>query len=202
MPERRSAATDLDLISYLKAIPGARMRRGDRIPAWYLLLVAVLGILSGVAPVFQSLLSTCAPWGDGLWFWLAKVITDGATPPEQADSAPPPLLLDRQGWSALLARALLLLISFTTYYCDDNLLKFGDIATLGKEGMGIHLAALAALAGDGQLVTQLRHRAANEAARTERARQQEADSRKREALRAGALFLLQPSPLNRDLSPI
>ena len=41
-----SAATDLDLISYLKAIPDTRMRRGVRIPAWYLLLVAVLGILS------------------------------------------------------------------------------------------------------------------------------------------------------------
>ncbi len=41
-----SAATDLDLISCLKSIPDARMRRGVRIPAWYLLLVAVLGILS------------------------------------------------------------------------------------------------------------------------------------------------------------
>ena len=41
-----SAATDLDLISYLKTIPDARMRLGVRIPAWYLLLVAVLGILS------------------------------------------------------------------------------------------------------------------------------------------------------------
>ena len=41
------APTDLDLISYLKAIPDTRMRRGVRIPAWYLLLVAVLGILSG-----------------------------------------------------------------------------------------------------------------------------------------------------------
>ena len=40
-----SAATDLDLISFLKAIPDTRMRRGNRIPAWYLLLVAVLGIL-------------------------------------------------------------------------------------------------------------------------------------------------------------
>jgi len=44
--ESDSAATDLNLISYLKAIPDARMRRGVRIPAWYLLLVAVLGILS------------------------------------------------------------------------------------------------------------------------------------------------------------
>ena len=47
MPESLSAATDLDLISYLKAIPDVRMRRGVRIPAWYLLLVAVLGIMSG-----------------------------------------------------------------------------------------------------------------------------------------------------------
>ncbi len=46
MPQSVSAATDLDLISFLKAIPDARMRRGLRIPAWYLLLVAVLGILS------------------------------------------------------------------------------------------------------------------------------------------------------------
>ena len=46
MPESASAATDLDLISNLKAIPDARMRRGVRIPAWHLLLVAVLGILS------------------------------------------------------------------------------------------------------------------------------------------------------------
>lgn len=46
MPETVSAATDLDLISFLRAIPDPRMRRGIRIPAWYLLLVAVLGILS------------------------------------------------------------------------------------------------------------------------------------------------------------
>jgi len=42
-----SAATDLDLICFLRSIPDARMRRGVRFPAWYLLLVAVLGILSG-----------------------------------------------------------------------------------------------------------------------------------------------------------
>ena len=41
-----SVATDLDLISYLKVIPNVRMRSGVCIPAWYLLLVAVLGILS------------------------------------------------------------------------------------------------------------------------------------------------------------
>jgi hypothetical protein len=46
VPQSVSAATDLDLISFLKEIPDTRMRRGIRIPAWYLLLVAVLGILS------------------------------------------------------------------------------------------------------------------------------------------------------------
>ena len=44
MPETELPATDLDLISFLMAIPDARMLRGIRIPAWYLLLLAVLGI--------------------------------------------------------------------------------------------------------------------------------------------------------------
>jgi hypothetical protein len=51
MPETVSAAVDLgapdDLISFLKAIPDGRYRRGVRYPQWFLLLVAVLGILSG-----------------------------------------------------------------------------------------------------------------------------------------------------------
>ena len=46
VPEIASAATNPDLSSFLKAIPDARMRRGLRIPARYLLLVSVLGILS------------------------------------------------------------------------------------------------------------------------------------------------------------
>ena len=41
-----TAATDLDLISFLKAIPDTRMRRGIRIPAWNMLQVTVFGILS------------------------------------------------------------------------------------------------------------------------------------------------------------
>jgi hypothetical protein len=45
--ESASAATDLDLITYLKSNPDARMRRGVRFPGSYLLLLAVLGILSG-----------------------------------------------------------------------------------------------------------------------------------------------------------
>ena len=123
---------------------------------------------------------------------------------------PDPWLLDRQGWSTLVAGALLLLISFTTNYGDDNLLQFGNLQAAIKIGVGLHLAALAALAGDTQLATRLRHRAANEAAEDRITRKQEAAARQREALeaaareqrqnralRAGALFLLEPSPLHR-----
>ena len=51
IPETRFAAVDQpapdDLISFLKAIPDGRYRRGVRYPQWFLPLVAVLGILSG-----------------------------------------------------------------------------------------------------------------------------------------------------------
>jgi len=46
VPEIASAATNLDLSSFLKAISDARMRRSLCVPVCYLLLVAVLGILS------------------------------------------------------------------------------------------------------------------------------------------------------------
>jgi hypothetical protein len=130
--------------------------------------------------------------------------------PGQPDSVPPPWLLDRQGWSTLAAGALLLLISFTTNYGDDNLSRFRRLPAHEQIGMGLHIAALAALAGDAQLASRLRHRAANEAAEDRIARKREAAARKREALeaaareqrqnralRAGALFLLEPNPLHR-----
>jgi hypothetical protein len=66
----------------------------------------------------------------------------------QPDSAPPPRLLDRQGWSTLAAGALLLLISFTTNYGNDNLSHFRRLPAHEQIGMGLHFAALAALAGD------------------------------------------------------
>jgi hypothetical protein len=51
IPETQSAAGNQpapdDLISFLKAIPDGRYRRGVRYPQWILLLAAVLGILSG-----------------------------------------------------------------------------------------------------------------------------------------------------------
>ncbi|MCX5967310.1 MAG: ISAs1 family transposase [Cyanobacteria bacterium] len=50
MPETHSAGIDqgvpVDLIGFLQAIPDGRYRRGVRYPQWFLLLVAVLGILS------------------------------------------------------------------------------------------------------------------------------------------------------------
>jgi len=36
-----------DLIAFLQALPEGRKRRGVRYPQWLLLLMAILGILSG-----------------------------------------------------------------------------------------------------------------------------------------------------------
>ncbi|MCX5960126.1 MAG: transposase family protein [Cyanobacteria bacterium] len=51
MTKTSSAAADLsapdDLISFLKTIPDGSYCRGVRYPQWFLLLVAVLGLLSG-----------------------------------------------------------------------------------------------------------------------------------------------------------
>jgi hypothetical protein len=47
LPEPSPANLSADLISFLQAIPEGRMRRGVRFPQWFLLLVAVLWILSG-----------------------------------------------------------------------------------------------------------------------------------------------------------
>jgi hypothetical protein len=107
-----------------------------------------------------------------------------------------PRPLDRQGWSTLVAGALLLLISFITNYGDDNLLQFSSIPTYDKVGVGLHLAALAALAGDVQLATRLRHRAANEAAA---AREQATRRARIEArcLVAQCRFLLADTARNR-----
>ena len=50
MPETTAPAVDFnadtDLITFIKAIPDGRHRHGVCYPQWYLLLVAVLGILS------------------------------------------------------------------------------------------------------------------------------------------------------------
>ena len=43
---RSEPAAAGDLISFLKALPDCRMRRGVRFPQWWMLLVAILAILS------------------------------------------------------------------------------------------------------------------------------------------------------------
>ena len=100
--------------------------------------------------------------------------------PKRLDLPPRPRWLDRQGFSTLFAGALLLLISFTTNYGDDNLFQLAKLPAHDKVGMGLHLAALAALAGDVQLATRLRHRARNRAAEDEIARKREAYEAARE----------------------
>ena len=120
-------------------------------------------------------------------------------------SAPPqsPWLLDRQGWSTLLAGALLLLISFLANYGDDHLLQFGSLPASDQIGMGPHIVALAALAGDAQLATRLRHRAANEAAADRsRAVEDREQASRRARIQAGCLvaqcrFLLADTSRNR-----
>jgi hypothetical protein len=44
-----AAATDL--ISFLNALPDCRMRMGIRFPQWWMLVVAILSILSGQGSV-------------------------------------------------------------------------------------------------------------------------------------------------------
>lgn len=82
--------------------------------------------------------------------WRALVtLTESESSPALPGLTPRPRLLDRQGWSTLLAGALLLLISFTSNYGDDNLLRFSRLKTADQIGICLHLAALAALAGAG-----------------------------------------------------
>jgi hypothetical protein len=46
-----STADQADLIGFLQGLPEGRKRRGIRYPQWFLLLVAILGILSGCLSV-------------------------------------------------------------------------------------------------------------------------------------------------------
>ncbi len=133
------------------------------------------GALSQIRETTEALgCSTGALWADRCWIGLATVMPDVQGLPRQPDSAPPLRLLDRQGWSTLVAGSLLLLISFNTNYGNDKLFHLGILPVPVQGEMGLHLAALAALAGVSQLAPRLRHRVANEAARAERTREQEA----------------------------
>ena len=131
------------------------------------------------------------------------MITEIESPSGKPDSAPPPRVLDRQGWSTLAAGALLLLISFTTNYGNDNLSRFSRLPAPVTVAVGLHLAALAALAGDAQLASRLRHRAANEAAEDRnRASEGREQATRRARIQNGCLvaqcrFLLADTSRNR-----
>jgi hypothetical protein len=144
------------------------------------------------------------------WRALATVMNDVESLSGPTGRVPRPRLPDHQGWSTLAAGTLLLLISFTTNYGNDNLLRFRRLPAHDQVGVCLHLAALAALAGDAELASRLRHRARNQEAADRITREREAVAREREAveavtrerrqnraLRAGALFLLDPNPLHR-----
>jgi hypothetical protein len=77
-------------------------------------------------------------------------------PPRRPAPVQRPRLLDRQGWSTLVAGSRLLLISFTTNHGDDNRFQLGTFPAHDQVGIYLHLAALAALAGDVQLASRLR----------------------------------------------
>jgi hypothetical protein len=72
-------------------------------------------------------LGTDVSLSDGAGCDLATVMP--VEVPSGPSDLPPRRLFDRQGWSTLLAGALLLLISFTTNYGDDNLLRFASLKT-------------------------------------------------------------------------
>ena len=102
---------------------------------------------SGMAPSrsHDCRSSTDLLWGNRPWCALATVISDVQSLPERPAPVPQPWLRDLQGWSTLAAGCLLLLISFTTNYGDDNLPHFHRLPTAVQVGVGLHVAALAVL---------------------------------------------------------
>jgi hypothetical protein len=73
--------------------------------------------------------------------------------------------LDRPAVAALLAGSLLIAISVLTNYGHGAFSHFTTIPLDDQIGVCLHTAALAALFGDVELATRLRHRARNNEAR-------------------------------------
>ena len=90
-------------------------------------------------------------------------------------------VLDRQAAATLIAGALLLAISFFSNIGYGALIHLRAAALDEQIGVCLHLAALAALVGDAELATRLRHRARNE----------EIERGKQEARRRIAVIRLQ-----------
>jgi hypothetical protein len=106
------------------------------------------------------------------------------------------LLLDRQALATLIAGILLLLISFTTNYSYGDLQHYRSFGIDEQVGVGLHLAAVAALFGDAELATRLGHRAADEAAQEREQATRRARIQAR-SLVAHCRFLLADTALNR-----
>ena len=64
-----------DLISFLKALPDCRMRRGIRFPQWWMLLVPILSILSRqgslLGMVLRAIRRRCSI--ENSWHWVRDV---------------------------------------------------------------------------------------------------------------------------------
>lgn len=107
-----------------------------------------------------------------------------------------PPVLDRQAAATLIAGGLLLAISFFTNYGHGALLHIRAAALDEQIGICLHAAALAALVGDAELATRLRHRARNE----EIERRNREDSRIQRATRrriAAIRFQLADTSISR-----
>jgi len=120
-----SAATDL--ISFLKALPDCRMRRGIRYPQWWILLVAILAILSN-----QGSLMGMERFAKRHRKTLNELLgTQVAKPPSDSTFRLMLAQLDVEGFEALLQQWIAAQpgVSDTvdTLVCDDKTLR-GSIA--------------------------------------------------------------------------
>jgi hypothetical protein len=120
-----SAATDL--ISFLKALPDCRMRRGIRYPQWWMLLVAILAILSN-----QGSLMGMERFAKRHRKTLNELLgTDVAKPPSDSTFRLLLAQLDVEGFEALLQQWIAAQpgVSDTvdTLVCDGKTLR-GSIA--------------------------------------------------------------------------
>jgi hypothetical protein len=101
---------------------------------------------------------TGVPWADQVWCGVATVMSNSTLLAGSAQTRP---LLDRQVLATLIAGSLLILISFTTNYSYGDFHHFSSLAIDEQIGVCLYAAALAALFGDVELATRLRHRARN-----------------------------------------
>jgi hypothetical protein len=120
-----SAATDL--ISFLKALPDCRMRRGIRYPQWWMLLVAILAILSN-----QGSLMGMERFAKRHRKTLNELLgTDVAKPPSDSTFRLLLAQLDVEGFEALLQQWIAAQPGVTdtvdTLVCDGKTLR-GSIA--------------------------------------------------------------------------